>query len=162
MAVVIDQQMEVDEIHRPKHGWKKVYVCRWDERLHLLRGDSRGVEQWHFGVCLRSWRGHDWQSNAVDHLEGPFPDQQTAELAARRWFVKYPAGSVAELLAREPYMPEIRTMLTAVNEGDLVAWEAFLDCLKEHDTPEPLIDAVDFQMTYMGIRPIEVSDNQVA
>jgi hypothetical protein len=145
------QNMDLKEIIRPKYGWETVLVSFRDHRIHVLR---RG-EEWYFGVCWRGWKSLG-RRGRLDHLDGPFPNRGVAEAVVRRWFVQYPVGAVAELLARTPYDPQVRVMLEAMNDGDLLAWDALADHLKETCVPEALIEEVKFLTACIGVRPVDV------
>jgi hypothetical protein len=143
------QKMGLHRIHRPLHGWRRVYVALHDGRLHLLL-DRMG--DWHFGVLRLRWQ-HG--GNDLEWRRGPFPSQAEAEAAARRWFLGNPAGPAAELLALDhPLVPGVRPLLAALNGGDPAAGAALLDLAREAGADEPLVGAVEGQLVHLGVWPV--------
>jgi hypothetical protein len=151
----LEQFMVLHHIHRPRHGWREVYHAIKDKRLLILR--QRGADRsprWVFGVRYNGWA--DWPNPGIlEHQEGPFATRAEAEAAARRWFLDNPAGDVAELLARQPHNPGLRSLLVALNNGDLTAGNALHDQCVESDVPDTLCERVEDQLTYLGIWPVE-------
>jgi hypothetical protein len=50
----------------------------------------------------------------------------------------------------------VRVFLEAMNAGDLLAWDALADHLKETGVPEALIEMVAYQARSIGVRPVEI------
>jgi hypothetical protein len=141
--------MELRGIRRPKFEWEEVLSATHDGRIYLLRDKK---EQWFFAVVREFWVCSNGQ---LLHREGPFTFEE-AQAAARRWFIDNPAGSTAEVLARQgSNLPEIRSFLVALNDGDLSACAALEDLAEETGIPTELIDGVRDQLFYLGIWPGE-------
>src|SRR5262245_33029639 len=98
-SAVPTREMDWVEHSRRKLGYQELLQARTDWRLLIAR-TRKG--EWFFlasHIDIHKW------GDKPDLTVDPFSSRDEAEVAARHWFIQNPSGTLAELLAKEPYDP---------------------------------------------------------